>query len=419
MLKFIFSLFILLLNVSFAFASVEKTIALDDGSELYVSHYRAKGTKLVIWLAPEAGLQPSEQDAAQKLSERGVEVWYPDLFEANFLPVATSSMDKIPAEQISGLVNAASKTTKQVYVLTSGRGVIPALRGIRAWQIDNPGNDSLRGLILLSPKFFLETPDPGQAAEIMPIVNVTNLPIFIMQPNQSPWWWKLDKTIPALEKGGSDVFIRVFSGVRDRFNYRPDATSVEENLAKQLPTFIVQAMGLVSTQKPKREPVFLQQPLEKKTASAKKSRELKVFSGDPTPPPLILKNLFDQKRDLRDYKGKVVLINFWASWCPPCVHEMPSMQRLSEKLKDKPFEILAVNMAEDKQVIKQFVRDIIHVDFPILLDSDGEVLKNWGVFAFPTTYVIGKQGNIRYALFGSREWDEDDVLRILNTLIDE
>ena len=415
-----YTLFLCLLLFCHAvLANSEVSLALEDGSELLLERYSAEGEKLFIWLAPEAGLQQAERNMAIKLAENGVEVWYPDLFEANFLPVVTSSMDKIPPEQIAGMLVAASKTGKQVYFVTSGRGVIPVLRGIRTWQTDNPLSDSLRGLILMSPKFFLETPDPGQAAEIMPVVEVTNLPIFVMQPDQSPWWWKLDQTIPALEKSGSEVFVRALNGVRDRFYYRPDATSREDTLAKQLPHLLIQASELVSTLKPKRQPVLTRQALEEKVAVSKKARELKVYTGDNNPPPLSLFDLHDQQLSLSDYKGKVVLVNFWASWCPPCVHEMPSMQRLRKQLRDRPFEILAVNMAEDKAVIERFVRETVQVDFPIMLDSDGTALKNWGVFAFPTSYVIGKDGKIRYALFGSREWDELDVLKVLNTLMDE
>ncbi|WP_126457061.1 TlpA disulfide reductase family protein [Sulfuriflexus mobilis] len=414
-----YSLFFLLLFCQSVKAASEYPLTLSDGSELLIERYMAAGEQLFIWLAPEAGLQQAERNTASRLAESGIEVWYPDLFEANFLPVVASSMDKIPAEQLAGLVEAASKTGKQVYVVTSGRGVIPVLRGLRQWQTQHPSSDSLRGLILISPKFFLETPEPGQAAEIMPVVKASNLPIFVMQPDKSPWWWKLEQTIPALEQGGSEVFVRALNGVRDRFYYRPDATAFEDTLAEKLPSLLLQAAKLVSTLEPKRQAVLSKQPLEDKIAVTKKERELKVYGGNPTPPPLSLLDLFDKRLSLADYKGKVVLVNFWASWCPPCVYEMPSMQRLADKLRDKPFEILAINMAEDKATIQRFVTETVQVDFPIMLDSDGTALKNWGVFAFPTTYVIGKQGKIRYALFGSREWDEPDVLAVLDKLMSE
>jgi thiol-disulfide isomerase/thioredoxin len=387
--------------------------------EVGYHRYQAQGDRLFIWVAPEAGLQDSEQQAAAQLAkDYAIEVWYPDLFDANFLPILQSSMDRIPSVQLADLLQSATRSGKQVYFVTSGRGVIPVLRGIRLWQQANPNSKQFHGAILLSAKLFVETPDPGKAAELMPIASASNVPLFIMQPDKSPWWWKLDTTIPALESAGSDVFIRRLPRVRDRFYYRPDATAVENAMAKRLPAMLEQAARLLDTQQAARTVVSI--ALAEKTApEGKKDRVLQVYAGNPAPPPLKLNNLEGNARTLQNYRGKVVLVNFWATWCPPCVHEMPSMQRLQDAFKGKPFTILAVNMAEDKPTIRAFLRNKVSVDFPILLDSDGVALRDWGVFAFPTSYVLDKQGGIRYALFGSRDWDTPDVIEVIETLIAE
>ncbi|MGD9000375.1 MAG: TlpA disulfide reductase family protein [Granulosicoccaceae bacterium] len=401
-----------------AIAADIRTVETAQG-EVGYSHYQAQGDRLFIWVAPEAGLQDSEREAAAQLAQDyAIEVWYPDLFEANFLPIVQSSMDRIPAVQLADLLQSATRTDKQVYFVTSGRGAIPVLRGIRLWQQANPESTRLRGAILLSAKLFVETPDPGRAAELMPITSASNLPLFVMQPDKSPWWWKLGTTIPALERGGSHVFVKRLPGVRDRFYYRPDATQQERALARRLPAMLVEAARLLDTQQASRTAVNIQLA-EKAAPEGKKERVLQRYHGDPVPPPLDLDNLAGQARSLNDYRGKVVLVNFWATWCPPCVHEMPSMQRLQDGFKDRPFTILAVNMAEDEATINTFLRDRVRVDFPILLDSDGVALRDWGVFAFPTSYVLDKQGRIRYALFGSRDWDTPDVIRIINGVINE
>jgi len=149
--------------------------------------------------------------------------------------------------------------------------------------------------------------------------------------------------------------------------------------------------------------------------SVAQARELKPYQGGATPP-LALKDLAGNTHKLEDYRGRVVLVNFWASWCPPCRAEMPSMQRLKEKLAGKPFTILAVDMGETPDVVSAYIKTV-HTDFTVLLDSDGHALKSWKVFAFPTSYVIDGTGRIRYALFGSTEWDEAETLQKINDLL--
>ncbi len=152
------------------------------------------------------------------------------------------------------------------------------------------------------------------------------------------------------------------------------------------------------------------------TAGAAQARELKPFQGEPVPPPLALPDLNGKPHHLADYRGKVVLVNFWATWCPPCVHEMPSMQRLKEKMAGKPFAILAVDMAESEADVKKFLTKV-KVDFTILMDRDGKALQRWKVFAFPTSFLIGPDGKISHALFGALEWDSEEVMRIIEGLL--
>jgi thiol-disulfide isomerase/thioredoxin len=150
-------------------------------------------------------------------------------------------------------------------------------------------------------------------------------------------------------------------------------------------------------------------------ASVAEARELKPYQGDATPP-LLLKDLAGKTHKLDDYRGRVVLVNFWASWCPPCRAEMPSMQRLQEKLAGKPFTILAVDMGEAPDVVNAYIKTV-NTDFTVLLDSDGHALKSWKVFAFPTSYVIDGDGKIRYALFGSTEWDATETMQKISDLM--
>jgi thiol-disulfide isomerase/thioredoxin len=394
-----------------------QTLSVGD-VDITIQSYPAPGNRLIIWLPSEAGPQPVDTEIAEELSRQGVEVWRVDLLEANFLPVAASSMDQLTGAGISALLGFALESTgKRVAIVTTGRGAIPVLRGVHTWQREDQAYRRFAGVVLLSPKFFVETPDPGVAGELMPIVQSTNAPLFIIQPNQSPWYWKLPRTVSALEQGGSDVFVRVLKGVRDRYYFRPDATDYEKTLTRRLPDTLIKSVKLVdSVEKVKRRPPGVAAPPPVK--AGKKDRYLQPYQGEPQPPPLALQDLHGKLVDLKKLQGNVVLVNFWASWCPPCVHEMPSMQRLKEKLAIRPFVILGVNMAEDRATVREFLQTKVSVDFPILFDTDGEALKAWGVFAFPTSYVVDQQGNIRYALFGSIEWDTPEIIDTLTSLME-
>ncbi|MDH5178967.1 MAG: TlpA family protein disulfide reductase [Gammaproteobacteria bacterium] len=393
------------------------TLPFSTEVELTADITPGKGKVVLLWLPSEHGPQAGDAQLVKALGKSGIEVWRIDLFEANFLPVSAGSLDQIPAEQVGFLISDAHKRTgKTVFIFTSGRGVIPVLRGARHWQKQHAATNALRGVILQNPKFYEETPDPGEEGKLMPIVSATNLPIYILQPDLSPWFWKLPQPVAALEQGGSDVFVQRLKGVRGRYHYRPDANAFEQGFTNTLPALIRQAAWLLDTL-----PATTRQAVQHIEAAppvriGKKDHALTKYKSDPTPPPLILPDLHGKPVDLRQLRGEVLLVNFWASWCPPCVQEMPSMERLAKHFKGKPFRILAVNMAEDKQTINNFIRNKVRVNFPILLDQDGKALREWRVFAFPTSYVVDREGRIRYAVFGSIEWDSKDVIAKLTAL---
>lgn len=414
--------YFILLLLPLAAAAAEQSISFSSksGDEISISSHPAQGELVFLWLPSEAGPQASETITAAQLATLGIEVWRLDLVSDYFLPLAASSLEQIPASIINELIQQAISTTgKQVMLVGTGRAAIPLLRGARLWQQQHPGKTGLAGAILLSPKFFVETPDPGQPAALMPVVAATNLPLFILQPEQSPWYWKLTETTAALEQGGSDVFVRRLPGVRDRFNFRPDASATETKLRPSLSLLLLQASKLLTPYGQTPRIAVAQSAAEPEVKTEKKDRYLQAYKGEPQAPELRLLDLNNKILDLKDLRGKVVLVNFWASWCPPCVHEMPSMQRLQNLLAKQNFVTLGVNMAEDRQTVLAFLNSEVKINFPILLDSNGVALKRWGVFAFPTSYVVDKHGMIRYALFGGVDWDTPDIITRLNALLDE
>lgn len=135
-------------------------------------------------------------------------------------------------------------------------------------------------------------------------------------------------------------------------------------------------------------------------------------------PALQAKDLAGRSHVLADYRGQVVLLNFWASWCPPCRREMPSMERLRLKMAGRPLAILALDSVEPVEDVQGFL-DTMKLGFPILLDPAGENTRRWKVYALPTTFLLDAKGRIRHVLKGGAEWDEGEALEAIEALLRE
>jgi thiol-disulfide isomerase/thioredoxin len=153
------------------------------------------------------------------------------------------------------------------------------------------------------------------------------------------------------------------------------------------------------------------------SACAAAAGELKPWSGGATPP-LALQDLAGRSHDLAQYRGKVVLVNFWATWCEPCRAEMPSMDRLRRSLDGQPFEVLAVNLAEPVSRIEKFVASM-PLGFPLLLDRDSAVARAWKARVLPASYLVGADGRIRYVVLGELDWSAAAARRVVLELIQE
>ena len=117
------------------------------------------------------------------------------------------------------------------------------------------------------------------------------------------------------------------------------------------------------------------------------------------------------------FDGKVVLVTLWGTWCPPCVEEIPSLGRLQAAFSDDELVVLSVDIGESRDDIQDFLSEI-PADFPVMVDTDGVTVKSWKIIAFPTTFVIDKEGIIRLAYYGGLEWDTPEVVEQLRSLIE-
>lgn len=136
-----------------------------------------------------------------------------------------------------------------------------------------------------------------------------------------------------------------------------------------------------------------------------------------TAPDFTLRDLNGREVTLSDYRGKIVFLNLWATWCPPCRDEIPSMERLNEVFGARDFVMLAVNVDEQAASLQTFMREHPH-GFTVLHDADAKVQKLYQVFKFPETFVIGKDGIVLDHIVGARDWSSPQALQYFGKLVD-
>jgi cytochrome c biogenesis protein CcmG/thiol:disulfide interchange protein DsbE len=151
-----------------------------------------------------------------------------------------------------------------------------------------------------------------------------------------------------------------------------------------------------------------------------------LWIGEPAPDPLgrglvapdfELQTLEGERRGLADWRGRVVLLNFWATWCKPCEDEMPAMERLYRQLEGQPFELVAVSVDTDPEAVRRF-RDRLGLTFPILLDPGAEVSRTYQTTGYPESFLIGPSGVIASQRFvGPRAWDDPDYVSLVQQLV--
>jgi peroxiredoxin len=151
------------------------------------------------------------------------------------------------------------------------------------------------------------------------------------------------------------------------------------------------------------------------TASVQAAPALVPWSGAAAPA-LSLRDVDGRVHALKAYRGKVVLINFWATWCEPCRQEMPSIQRLRDRLSGKGFAVLAVSVDEPDARVRQFVKQT-GLDLTVVMDPGKTVTRNWGVRYLPVSFIVGADGRIRYRVVGDIDWDNDTVVGVISQLL--
>lgn len=126
-------------------------------------------------------------------------------------------------------------------------------------------------------------------------------------------------------------------------------------------------------------------------------------------------NLSGKSLKLTDFRGSVVILNFWATWCVPCLEEMPALDRLTRAMVERKFKVLAVDLQETPDKVHEFAKTH-HFGFDLLLDPAGEISSHYGVNRIPVTYILDQRGNIVWRAIGPRAWDSEEAIGFFRDL---
>jgi thiol-disulfide isomerase/thioredoxin len=149
-------------------------------------------------------------------------------------------------------------------------------------------------------------------------------------------------------------------------------------------------------------------------SSAQEPSRFRPWTG--ATPSLALKDLDGKTRNLNDFRGKVVVVNFMATWCGPCVEEMPSLQKLRERYRGKGLEVIAVNTGEAETKVSNFAQGL-KIKFPVLLDIEEDAKAAWKVYGLPATFIVDTEGKIAYRVLGEIDWVDDEPVALIQNLL--
>ena len=395
------------------FAESEIVVPVSSGNEITIEKFPASGKYLILWLAPEYGIREAHRSMARMLTEQNIEVWQGNILESLFLSQSSTAIKRLDGELVADLIEYAHKTTgKKIIVAGDSYATIIALLGARQWQQRKLASPYFIGAILFSPYMYASIPPLGQLPDYMPIVSATNIPIMIYQSKNSGNVGQFDSLVEKLQQHGNPVYTRMTPKVMSVF-YEKNPTPEMKQQVKPLSLNIKKIIPILEKQTVPTIPVKIKKRQEHKNGI---DIYLKEYTGSTSPIAINLKDAYGKDFIKNNFKGQVTIINFWATWCPPCVQEIPSLNRLKKKMEGLPFELISINYAEDKKTIIEFMKKI-NVEFPVLLDKDGSFAKRWNVIAYPSTFVIDKNGTIKYGVNAAIEWDSPEFISKIKSLL--
>jgi len=415
MIKYLHKL-LLMTALIFAFdqstQAEEIIVPVSDDNELTTEHFPAEGQYLMVWIAPEYGFRENHRKLAQSFSSLGIEVWQSNVLESLFLTQGTQSQKQLDGRYIADMVEYAyKKTGKKIILCGDSYATVSVLRAARQWQSRDISKKYLKGAVLFSPYTYAYVPPLGMSPEYLPIVKASNIPLVIYQAQNSGIIAQFNTLYNKLQQHNNPVYLKKIPGIMSLF-YQKQPTPQMKKGALDVSNSIDTMLKLLSQHKTPNKIIAL-----KKTAVEKSGIDiyLKAFKGKAKPLSIRLHDTDGNLFEKNNFKDKITVINFWATWCPPCVEEIPSLNRLKQKMQGQDFELISINYAEDKAVIDNFMKKI-NVEFTVLLDLNGDFAKQWNVISYPSTFIIDKTGNIKYGVNAAIEWDNPELIKKIQSM---
>ena len=395
-----------------------------EGEEVSVHVYPAtfadEDKPLLIWFTEGYAERSSFKKVLTQFNDAGYEVWQADLLDSYFIQRSPSNVRKLSGEGVAAVLQHAQLQKRKFIPVSTGRMSLVLLRGARLWQLAQPhealkaGIGHLQQVVLYFPNLYDAPEKAGDAPRLFPVVEATSLPLTIVQPTEGTYRWKVRELLAALERQESQVTLVSVPNARDWYFLRRQPTPAEQQAAKDLADGLVlwQAANQAENGRYFRPAANIEEAVV--TERIKGLVELSARAATD----FVLQDISGASIQLHEKQGKVVLLNFWASWCPPCVKEIPSMNRLAQSFDKNHFEIVSVNFKESPQTIRDFLQQV-QVDFPVLIDQDGVVSASYEIFSFPSSFLIDAQGQLRYSVNAAIEWDDDEIKKVIEQLIQE
>ncbi len=413
-------------------ARAELTVPLGDGGEqlevrvIEPSEGVSADSPIVLWIVNQYGDMAGPDSVAHALARRGATVWMVDVMDSLFLPRSDVNVRNVDGQPVGSLIQRAVEENRPTVVVAADRMAVPTLRGMRWWQERTHDPAALAGAVLIFPSLYRGAPVAGEEPELFSIIDATNLPVMLFQPERGVYRHRLLDLRERFLQAGSDLFIQVIPGVRDYYHMEFDEPRLdsldsvdrvvggtgEAHAVRALPHDILRSIPLLAAAN---HPAEVQPIDPDRTTPVERQTGLQPVEPQEAPD-FELTDLEGNPQSLDpDFDG-VQIVNFWATWCPACVEEIPSMERLASRYPDQ-LKIYAIAFKQSPEHLREFMQDF-DVSFPVPVDTDGEVAAKYDAFAFPSSFLVAADGRIHYSVNAGIIWDTEEVDAIVREMLE-